>query len=66
MAAVVQWRGKEIIQGLANRGVFIPGRSMHGVARATLGVYKYVGVVVEGGPSRLGAHRGAAETKHLR
>jgi tRNA-splicing ligase RtcB len=45
--ALRQWRGKEVIDSLANRGVLIRSRSMRGVAEEAPGAYKDVTVVVE-------------------
>ncbi|HEX9786768.1 MAG TPA: RtcB family protein [Candidatus Binatia bacterium] len=45
--ALRQWRGKEVIASLANRGVFIRSRSMRGVAEEAPGAYKDVNAVVE-------------------
>jgi tRNA-splicing ligase RtcB len=45
--ALRQWRGSEIIQGLASRGVLIRSRSMRGVAEEAPGAYKDVTAVVE-------------------
>jgi tRNA-splicing ligase RtcB len=44
--ALRQWRGKEIIQSLAARGVLIRSRSMRGVAEEAPGAYKDVSEVV--------------------
>jgi tRNA-splicing ligase RtcB len=45
--ALRQWRGKEVIHSLANRGVLIRSRSMRGVAEEAPGAYKDVSAVVE-------------------
>jgi tRNA-splicing ligase RtcB len=45
--ALKQWRGSEIIQGLATRGVLIRSRSMRGIAEEAPGAYKDVTAVVE-------------------
>ena len=45
--ALRQWRGREVIDGLANRGVLIRSRSMRGVAEEAPGAYKDVSAVVE-------------------
>jgi tRNA-splicing ligase RtcB len=45
--ALRQWRGAEIVQNLANRGVLIRSRSMRGVAEEAPGAYKDVAEVVE-------------------
>jgi tRNA-splicing ligase RtcB len=45
--ALRQWRGKEIIQSLADRGVLIRSRSMRGIAEEAPGAYKDVTEVVE-------------------
>jgi tRNA-splicing ligase RtcB len=45
--ALRQWRGKEVIENLASRGVLIRSRSMRGVAEEAPGAYKDVGAVVE-------------------
>lgn len=45
--ALRQWRGKEVIEGLAARGVLIRSRSMRGVAEEAPGAYKDVTEVVE-------------------
>jgi tRNA-splicing ligase RtcB len=45
--ALRQWRGREVIDNLATRGVLIRSRSMRGVAEEAPGAYKDVSVVVE-------------------
>jgi tRNA-splicing ligase RtcB len=45
--ALRQWRGKEVIDSLAARGVFIRSRSMRGVAEEAPGAYKDVTEVVQ-------------------
>ena len=45
--ALRQWRGKDIIQSLAGRGVLIRSRSMRGIAEEAPGAYKNVTEVVE-------------------
>jgi tRNA-splicing ligase RtcB (3'-phosphate/5'-hydroxy nucleic acid ligase) len=45
--ALRQWRGKEVIESLATRGVLIRSRSMRGVAEEAPGAYKDVTEVVE-------------------
>jgi tRNA-splicing ligase RtcB len=45
--ALRQWRGKEVIEKLAFRGVLIRSRSMRGVAEEAPGAYKDVSEVVE-------------------
>jgi tRNA-splicing ligase RtcB len=45
--ALRQWRGAEIVQNLANRGVLIRSRSMRGVAEEAPGAYKDVAEVVD-------------------
>jgi tRNA-splicing ligase RtcB len=55
--ALKQWRGKEIIQGLASQGVLIRSRSMRGVAEEAPGAYKDVSAVVESAD-----HAGLART----
>ena len=42
-----QWRGREVIDSLARRGVVIRSRSMRGVAEEAPGAYKDVTAVVE-------------------
>ncbi|HUF41025.1 MAG TPA: RtcB family protein [Verrucomicrobiae bacterium] len=54
--ALRQWRGKEIIQSLAARGVLIRSRSMRGVAEEAPGAYKDVSEVV-GAADRAGLAR---------
>ena len=44
--ALRQWRGSEVVQNLANRGVLIRSRSMRGVAEEAPGAYKDVTEVV--------------------
>jgi tRNA-splicing ligase RtcB (3'-phosphate/5'-hydroxy nucleic acid ligase) len=44
--ALRQWRGKEVIDNLAARGVLIRSRSMRGVAEEAPGAYKDVTEVV--------------------
>ncbi len=45
--ALKQWRGREIIQRLANQGILIRSRSYRGVAEEAPGSYKDVGAVVD-------------------
>jgi tRNA-splicing ligase RtcB (3'-phosphate/5'-hydroxy nucleic acid ligase) len=45
--ALRQWRGKEVIDSLAARGILIRSRSMRGVAEEAPGAYKDVTEVVE-------------------
>jgi tRNA-splicing ligase RtcB (3'-phosphate/5'-hydroxy nucleic acid ligase) len=45
--ALKQWRGSEIIHGLASRGILIRSRSMRGIAEEAPGAYKDVTAVVE-------------------
>jgi len=45
--ALRQWRGGEVVQNLANRGVLIRSRSMRGVAEEAPGAYKDVSEVVD-------------------
>jgi tRNA-splicing ligase RtcB len=45
--ALRQWRGSEVVQNLANRGVLIRSRSMRGVAEEAPGAYKDVTEVVD-------------------
>ncbi len=45
--ALRQWRGREVINELAARGVIIRSRSMRGVAEEAPGAYKDVSAVVE-------------------
>jgi tRNA-splicing ligase RtcB len=45
--ALRQWRGREVIDHLATRGVLIRSRSMRGVAEEAPGAYKDVSEVVE-------------------
>jgi tRNA-splicing ligase RtcB len=45
--ALRQWRGKDIIQTLADQGVLIRSRSLRGVAEEAPGAYKDVTAVVE-------------------
>ncbi|HMA80209.1 MAG TPA: RtcB family protein, partial [Candidatus Binatia bacterium] len=45
--ALRQWRGKDVIEKLAYRGVIIRSRSMRGVAEEAPGAYKDVTEVVE-------------------
>jgi tRNA-splicing ligase RtcB (3'-phosphate/5'-hydroxy nucleic acid ligase) len=45
--ALRQWRGAEIVHGLASRGVLIRSRSMRGIAEEAPGAYKDVTAVVE-------------------
>jgi tRNA-splicing ligase RtcB len=45
--ALRQWRGSEVVQKLAGRGVLIRSRSMRGVAEEAPGAYKDVSAVVE-------------------
>jgi tRNA-splicing ligase RtcB (3'-phosphate/5'-hydroxy nucleic acid ligase) len=57
--ALRQWRGKEIVQSLAARGVLIRSRSMRGVAEEAPGAYKDVSEVV-GAADRAGLARTVA------
>jgi tRNA-splicing ligase RtcB len=45
--ALRQWRGSEVVQKLASRGVLIRSRSMRGVAEEAPGAYKDVTAVVD-------------------
>jgi tRNA-splicing ligase RtcB len=45
--ALKQWRGSEIVHGLASQGILIRSRSMRGVAEEAPGAYKDVAAVVE-------------------
>jgi tRNA-splicing ligase RtcB len=45
--ALRQWRGSEIVQNLAGRGVLIRSWSMRGIAEEAPGAYKDVTAVVE-------------------
>jgi tRNA-splicing ligase RtcB len=45
--ALRQWRGKEVVENLAARGVIIRSRSMRGVAEEAPGAYKDVTEVVD-------------------
>jgi tRNA-splicing ligase RtcB len=45
--ALRQWRGNEVIQRLAERGVLIRSRSLRGVAEEAPGAYKDVTAVIE-------------------
>ena len=45
--ALKQWRGKEVIQRLADQGILIRSRSMRGVAEEAPGAYKDVSEVVK-------------------
>ena len=55
--ALRQWRGSEVVQNLASRGVLIRSRSMRGVAEEAPGAYKDVAEVVEAAD-----HAGLART----
>jgi tRNA-splicing ligase RtcB len=55
--ALRQWRGTEVVQTLASRGVIIRSRSMRGVAEEAPGAYKDVSAVVEAAD-----HAGLAQT----
>jgi tRNA-splicing ligase RtcB len=44
--ALRQWRGKEVIQQLAARGILVRSRSMRGIAEESPGAYKDVSEVV--------------------
>ena len=44
--ALRQWRGNEVIAGLAERGILVRSRSMRGIAEESPGAYKDVGAVV--------------------
>ena len=52
-----QWRGSEVVQNLASRGVLIRSRSMRGIAEEAPGAYKDVTEVVEAAD-----HAGLART----
>jgi tRNA-splicing ligase RtcB len=45
--ALRQWRGSEVVQRLADRGVLIRSRSLRGVAEEAPGAYKDVTAVIE-------------------
>jgi tRNA-splicing ligase RtcB len=55
--ALRQWRGSEVVQNLASRGILIRSRSMRGVAEEAPGAYKDVTAVVEAAD-----HAGLART----
>jgi tRNA-splicing ligase RtcB (3'-phosphate/5'-hydroxy nucleic acid ligase) len=55
--ALRQWRGTEVVETLASRGVIIRSRSMRGVAEEAPGAYKDVSAVVEAAD-----HAGLAQT----
>ena len=55
--ALRQWRGREVIQELAARGVLVRSRSMRGVAEESHGAYKDVSDVVSAAD-----HAGLAST----
>jgi tRNA-splicing ligase RtcB len=55
--ALRQWRGSEVVQNLASRGILIRSRSMRGVAEEAPGAYKDVTEVVEAAD-----HAGLART----
>ena len=44
--ALKQWRGREVVQQLAARGVLVRSRSMRGIAEESPGAYKDVSDVV--------------------
>ncbi|MEJ2644606.1 MAG: RtcB family protein, partial [Gammaproteobacteria bacterium] len=46
-AATRQWRGRSVVDELAERGILIRSRSMRGVAEEAPGAYKDVGEVVD-------------------
>ena len=52
-----QWRGSEVVQNLASRGILIRSRSMRGIAEEAPGAYKDVTEVVEAAD-----HAGLART----
>jgi tRNA-splicing ligase RtcB len=41
------WRGKDIVEGLAHRGIIVRSNSLRGVAEEAPGAYKDVGAVVQ-------------------
>src|SRR5262249_1337875 len=45
--ALKQWRGREMVDHLAGRGIIIRSPSMRGVAEEAPGAYKDVGAVVD-------------------
>jgi tRNA-splicing ligase RtcB len=45
--ALRQWRGGDVVQNLAARGILIRSRSMRGVAEEAPGAYKDVSEVVD-------------------
>ena len=45
--ATKQWRGRQLVDELAARGILIRSPSMRGVAEEAPGAYKEVGAVVE-------------------
>jgi tRNA-splicing ligase RtcB len=55
--ALRQWRGSDVVQDLASRGVLIRSRSMRGIAEEAPGAYKDVTEVVEAAD-----HAGLART----
>jgi tRNA-splicing ligase RtcB (3'-phosphate/5'-hydroxy nucleic acid ligase) len=55
--ALRQWRGSEVVENLASRGVLIRSRSMRGIAEEAPGAYKDVSEVVEAAD-----HAGLART----
>ena len=46
-AALRQWRGRALVDELAQRGILIRSRSMRGVAEEAPGAYKDVTAVVD-------------------
>jgi tRNA-splicing ligase RtcB len=62
--ALRQWRGSEVVQKLAGRGVLIRSRSMRGVAEEAPGAYKDVSAVVEAA-DRAGLARSVARLEPM-
>jgi hypothetical protein len=65
-AARKQWRGRDIIEGLAARGILVRSHSLAGIAEEAPGAYKDVETVVAATEAaRLARKGGAARTAHL-
>jgi tRNA-splicing ligase RtcB len=45
--AVRRWRGRQVVDELARRGIIVRSRSSRGVAEEAPGAYKDVGAVVD-------------------
>ena len=63
-AAVRQWRGRQVVDALAARGIIVRSPSSRGVAEEAPGVYKDVSAVVDAA-DEAGLSRKVARLKPL-